>query len=289
MEKAMAAFEKYTDNAVIYKLRHNTRENPNPPKNIDIDSKRTQYNYSLHPSECGSTARANKSYYNQRLKEVYHYNRADVKTACQWVITAPKDLSSEHEKVFFEETYNYLNSLYGKQNCIQAIVHYDEGVKNKNGEIIAGQPHLHYIFIPIIKNKGYMHPNKNGNITTSAQYEEKVCADQLINKRHLQNFHFNYQKWLNDRGIRCTVHSGITGGKNKSVEALKYETREIEKAKAHIYELEKENAALKEKVVSLEKELSKSHAQEIEKPSAWGHTSGWGKDISKSWETEKEF
>ena len=289
MEKIMAAFEKYTDNAVIYKLRHNTREHPHLPQNRDIDPERTQYNYYLHPPEHGLTALANKNYYNQQLKVVYHYNRADVKTACQWVITSPKDLSPKKEKAFFTETYNYLNSLYGEKNCIQAIVHYDEGVKNANGEIIAGQPHLHYMFIPVVKNKGYMQPNKKGNITTAAKYEEKVCVDQLITKQHLQYFHPNYQKWLNEHGLQCTVYSGITGGKNKSVEVLKNETKELEKAKSHIRELEKENAALKEKIISLEKEISKSHVKEIEKPSAWGHSSGWGKEFEKLWETEKEF
>lgn len=279
----MAAFDKYTDNAVIYELRHNTRENPRPPKNTDIDPERSQYNYSLHPADRGLTARENKDFYNQRMQEVYHYRRADVKTVCQWVITAPKDLSPKQEKAFFCETYNYLNSLYGEQNCIQAIVHYDEGVKNANGEIIAGQPHLHYMFIPVIENKGYMRPNKKGNITTAATYQEKVCADQLITKRHLQNFHPDYQKWLDEHGIRCTVHSGVTGGKNKSIEELKYATREIEKAKSRIQQLEKENAALKEKIILLEREKAKDAEHEH---SAWGSSAGWGKDINK-W--EKEF
>ena len=234
LEKTMAAFEKYTDNAVIYKMRHNTRENPRPPKNVDIDSERSKFNYSLHPKDRGYTARENKNYYNQRMKEVYHYNRADVKTACQWVITAPKDLPPEQEKAFFQETYNYLNSLYGERNCIQAVVHYDEGFLVKNPEtgkedLQIGKPHLHYMFIPVVENKGYMKPNKKGNITTAAQYREKVCVDQLVNKRHLQNFHPGYQRWLDKHGVHCTVHSGVTGGKNRTVEELKYTTKELEK------------------------------------------------------------
>lgn len=282
----MAAFEKFTDNAVIFKMRHITRESPRPPKNIDIDPARSQNNYSLHPADRGSSARENKNYYNQRLKEVYHYKRADVKTACQWIITAPNDLSPEQEESFFRETYNYLNSLYGEKNCIQAIVHYDEGVRNKNGELIEGRPHLHYMFIPVIENKNYMQPNKKGNITTASKYKEKVCADKLINKWHLKIFHPEFQKWLDERGIRCTVHSGITGGKNKSVEELKYITRELERARECIQELEKENTALKEKVHSLEKQITKQQEREIEKSSGWGNSSGWGKEHNKEWERD---
>ena len=280
----MAAFEKYTDNAVIYEMRHNTRENPRPPKNVDIDSDRSEYNYALHPADRGSTARENKDYYNQRMQEVYHYNRADVKTACQWVITAPKDLPPEQEEDFFRETYAYLNSLYGEENVLQAVVHYDEGIKNETGEIIAGQPHLHYMFVPVIENKGYMKPNKSGNITTAATYQEKVCADQLINKKHLQSFHPDYQKWLDERGIHCTVHSGVTGGKNRTVDELKYTTRELEKAKARVSELEKENEILKERVLSLEHELTKQQEKDVEK-NAWGSVSGWG-EVNQEWEEE---
>ena len=277
----MGSFEKYMDNAVIYELKHNTREHARPPKNIDIDPERTKDNYALHLAERGSSARQNKDYYNRRIQEVYRFNRADVKTACQWIVTAPKDLPLEQEKDFFRETYNYLNSLYGEQNCIQAIVHYDEGVKNEEGEIIAGRSHLHYMFIPVVENKKYLKPNKKGNITTAAKYREKVCADQLINKKHLEKFHPDYQKWLNDHGIRCTVHSGITGGKNRTVEELKYETREIEKSRARIRELEKENAELKEKVISLEQQLSKQREH-----SGWSSAPGWGKEKSRSWEKD---
>lgn len=279
----MAAFEKYTNNYVVYALKHNTRENPRPSKNIDIDPTRTQYNYSLHPEDRGLTAKENKQYYNHRMQEVYHYNRADVKTACQWIITAPKDLAPEQEKAFFKESYNYLNSLYGEENCIQATIHYDEGVKNSDGKIIAGQPHLHYTFIPVIENKKYMKPNKKGNITTAARYKEKVCVDNLINKKHLQQFHPNFQKWMNDKNIRCTVHSGITGGKNRTIEELKYSTRELEKARTRIIELEKENKMLNEKIINLQEKV---HQYEVEKESSWGSTSIWGKEIDKSWEEE---
>ena len=95
----LAALERYTTNAVSYILRHNTRENPKPPSNIDIDPTRSQLNDTLTP-ERGDTARQCKDYYNSRLNEVYHMNRSDIITACQWVITAPADLAQEQEQDF---------------------------------------------------------------------------------------------------------------------------------------------------------------------------------------------
>ena len=271
----MASIEKYTDNAVTYELKHNTREHSHPPKNIDIDADRSSQNYFLTPESHGRTARESKTYYNQRLKEVYKYNRADVKTACQWVITAPADLNPKDQQRFFEETYNFLNSLYGEKNCIQCVVHCDEGVKNKAGEIIAGRNHLHYMFLPVVKNNKFMKVNKNGNLTAASKFEEKVCADDIIKPKHLQSFHPNFQKWLDDKGIKCTVYSGITGGKNKSVSELK----ELTRAKEHIKELEAENKQLKEKVKDLENKLTKNHVNSNEQ---WG-SFNWGEENKITW------
>lgn len=280
----LAALERYTTNAVSYILRHNTRENPKPPSNIDIDPTRSQLNDTLTP-ERGDTARQCKDYYNSRLNEVYHMNRSDIITACQWVITAPADLAQEQEQDFFKESYAYLNHLYGQENCVQCTVHRDEGVKDKDGQIVAGRSHMHYVFLPVVENKKYMVPNKKGNITKIATYQEKLCADELITKKHLKAFHPDFQRWLDNAGIKCTVHSGVTGGKNRTVEALKTETREILLQKERIATLEAENQALKDRIKELEKELSHKKEHEHTKSTSWGTRSGWGKEIS--W--EKEF
>ena len=291
----MARVEKYTHSSVIYELRHNFRESPKPSKNIDIDTTRSFLNYSLHPSSHGCSAVECKHYYDQRLAEVYHYRRADIKTMCQWIVTAPQDLKAEDRKLFFRETYNFLNGLYGEKNCISAIVHFDEGIKDKSGNVFVGQPHLHYLFIPVVANNKYMKKNKKGHLTTMSVYEEKVCANELLTKNHLKLFHKNFSQFLKSKHIKCSVYSGITNGKNRSVKDLKTETREfleknhvLEKEnttlKEKIHDLEKENATLKENIISLKHDISKLHEREIEKPAAWGNTSGWGKEFSKSWE-----
>ena len=193
-------------------------------------------------------------------------NRSDIITAAQWVITAPQDLAANQEKQFFQETFRYLNSLYGEENCIQCVVHYYECFKNKTGEIIAGRAHLHYVFLPVVENQKYMVANKKGNITKKNTYREKLCADELINKKHLKDFHPGYQKWMDSAGINCSVHTGITCGKSRTVEQLKHETREIERQKEIIASLKAENKQLKERV----RELEKEHEVTNEWGSSWG-------------------
>lgn len=250
----MASIQKYTHGEVIYMLRHNARECPRPASNTDIDPSRTPNNYTLLPDRV--TADSCREYYRQRLGEVYHMQRKDIVTACQWVITAPQDLAPEQERDFFDATLEYLNNLYGADNCIQAIVHKDEGVKDQDGNIIAGRAHLHYLFLPVVANDKYMQPNKHGNITAKAQYTHKLCANDLINRRHLQQWHTDYQQWINDAGIHATVQSGVTGGRNKTVDMLKSETK--------IRSLERENDLLRDKIATLEREKSRELDYDLE-------------------------
>lgn len=275
----MAAMEKYTDSMVLYKLRHVTRESGKFPSNIDIDHNLSGKNYSLAPPDRGTTARENKRYYNKRMKEIYKYGRSDVNTAVQWVITAPKDLPAEQEKAFFTESYRYLNSLYGEKNCIQCVVHVDEGVRDRSGNHIAGSHHMHYTFIPAVQNKSYMTPNKKGNITKQNTFKEKISSDALLTRKHLQQFHPNYQRWLDSHGIDATVYSGVTGGKNRTVAELKTETRELLKAKEQIQSLKQENEKLKETIKSLEKKLEQTKTAETEMEWGSGSTSAWGNHV----------
>lgn len=263
----MARVEKYTAGAVIYQLRHNTRECPKPPSNIEIDPERSKQNYTL--SSHGNTAKECYEYYKKRISEVYVYGNKAVNTMASWVITAPADLSESQEKAFFEAAADYCNSLYGEKNVIQAVVHKDEGVKNSEGIIIAGRPHLHYSFIPVVNNNRYMKPNAHGNITEMARYQEKVCANDLLNKNHLQSWHIDFQKFLDKRGIKCSVINGATSGGNRTVAELKDKTK--------IEMLTKEKEQLKHKIRNLENSKERS-------ASPWSYTAGWTGD--KSWENE---
>ena len=268
----MARFEKYTTHAAAAMLFHNSREFPEgfSPANIDIDSSRSALNYSLNKN--ATTLKECKIYFKKRLSEIYCYKNAELKTLGQWVITAPADLPTELERAFFQSAHDYMNSLYGEKNCIQSIVHMDEGVKNDKGEIVAGRPHLHYSFIPATENKKYLQKDGRGCISKQNHYKEKCCVHDIINKQHLREFNSGLQKMCNERGIKCTIANNATAGGNRSVAQLKDKTR--------IELLEKERNQLKEQLKELEYNKQNN-------PWSKG-SSGWSKG-EKTWNYEEEY
>lgn len=192
----MASVKKFTESAVVNQLRHIERTIAHP-ENMDIEKDRTVQNYSLLPQREISSY----EYYRKRKSELYCYNRADVKVMAGWIVTAPKDLPMSEMEKFFNVTYEFLAERYGEKNCVQAVVHNDEG----------GQPHIHFLFIPAAADK------KHGG--------EKICANDVLNKAELRNFHSALQKYLLDYGVQANILTGITKtqGGNRTVRELKQE------------------------------------------------------------------
>ena len=192
----MASVKKFTESAVVNQLRHIERTIAHP-ENMDIEKDRTVQNYSLLPQREISSY----EYYRQRKSELSCYNRADVKVMAGWIVTAPKDLPMSEMEKFFNVTYEFLSERYGEKNCVQAVVHNDEG----------GQPHIHFLFIPAAADK------KHGG--------EKICANDVLNKAELRNFHSALQKYLLDHGVQANILTGITKtqGGNRTVRELKQE------------------------------------------------------------------
>lgn len=300
----MASSVKHKDGAIAYHLKHNAREySPDhPPRNKDIRPELKELNYTLYPTPDmiqeyktnhakqlakhtidRSESMLSKSLYHNRMEEIYRMNRKDLVCSVQWCCTLPKELKTaplHEQRRFFEETYRFLNHKYGANNCIHCSVHYDEGVRNKHGELLIGSPHLHYIFIPTVPVT-----DTNPKHAQSA-FAEKLNAKILVNKKHLKSFHSEYQKWIHQAGIEANVNPKNTNGKSRSVFELKAETR--------IRELELENQQLKTRVVKLEHELAHTKELSKEPESPWGSVSGWGsqntsreKGVHRIW--EKEF
>ena len=194
----MASVEKFDQHALVNVLRHNERTIATP-SNKDIDPSRENLNYSLAPDRGMSSF----DYFKKRKAELYCYNRADIKVMAGWVVTAPKDLPADQHQAFFESVHRFLLERYGEENCIQSIVHKDE----------AGQPHLHYMFIPVAPDK------KHGG--------EKICANDVLTRRELRNFHPALQKHLQADGINARIMSGVTAaqGGNRTVREMKQEKR----------------------------------------------------------------
>lgn len=271
---SMAAFRKHYNAAVYSLLKHNNREAQNP-SNTDIDPARQKLNYNLTPPDRGNTLAENKEYYNNRLNEVYHYKRDTLVTCGEWIVTAPVDLPKEQEGAFFKACYDFFNSKYGEKNVFHCSIHYDEGIKNDQGEIVWGKPHMHYMFIPVVSC-----PEKKG-------YIEKVCSKELIDRKHLLTIHPELQRYIEQQGIHCNVNPKNTEGKNRSVRELKKESREYLAAMERIKALEQENTALKKEL-----EILKEKQREVSSAptrSRFGTRKEINIEREKQWEKEKDI
>lgn len=194
----MSSVKKFTEKSVVNQLRHIERTLENP-SNKEIDATRLHKDYFLSPERDMSSY----SYYKWRKEQLYVYNRKDVVTMAGWVVTAPKDLAVNDEKGFFEAVYRFLEERYGKENVVSAVVHGDE----------EGQPHLHFCFIPVVPDK------KHGG--------EKICANDVLNRKELSDFHPALQKYLRENGINAKIMNGVTRaqGGNRTVRELKQERK----------------------------------------------------------------
>jgi len=162
--------------------------------NQEIDISRTHLNYNLAPErEIGQIG-----FIQQRKSEIKCQQRKDVNLMCSWVITAPKEMSAEDTRKFFEESYKFMANRYGgDKNVISAYVHMDEN-----------RPHMHFAFVPVVidKKKGF----------------EKVSAKEVITKTDLQTFHTDLSKHMEEVfGRDIGVLNEATKEGNKSVEELK--------------------------------------------------------------------
>ena len=191
---SLASVKKFTAGAVYNQLRHDLRQIEHP-SNEDIDPDRCDLNYVLSPQREIS----DYDYFLQRKEELYVYGRSDVKVMASWIVTAPDDLAVVDEKRFFQSVYDFLEERYGAENTVQATVHRDEG----------GKPHLHYCFIPVVEDI------KHGG--------EKICANEVLDRKELRSFHPALQRHLEGDGIDCHVQTGITEkiGHNLTVDELK--------------------------------------------------------------------
>ena len=197
-EITMASVEKFSVGAVRNQLRHNRREIEHSG-NPDIDPSRQGQDYVLSPDR-GMTE---YDYFLHRKSELYCYNRDDVKVMAGWIVTAPQDLDPARYDDFFCATYDFMANRYGKENVVQAIVHDDEG----------GQPHLHFCFIPVEED---------------LKHEQgcKICANDVLDRRELRNFHPDLQRYLDEHGLEdAHVMTGVTKrqGGNRTVAQLKAE------------------------------------------------------------------
>ena len=238
----MASIDKHGADT-LYSIRHNVRQLPpeKAPSNLEIDPERTKDNTNLVKRWEHDEKRAKEiNDYRKKIEdEIFHYNRKDLVRSVEVVITLPADCPSEQEEAFFKESYNYVVSTLpmGEKCVFLAEVHRDEGKIQKDGvTVIESPPHMHIMYVPGVPD------------TKHDGYDFKLCADQLTKRAQLKQFHPKFQKWLDDAGIKATVHSGVTGGQNVSVSELKQLTKETGLTLTEVKELQKDKNLLLDKL-----------------------------------------
>ncbi|MCU6729050.1 chromosome segregation protein SMC [uncultured Ruminococcus sp.] len=199
----MAHLEKYTAAATGHMLAHYDRTHSSSTSNID--ESRIHLNYNLaetdQPLSC-------LDFLHKRMSEIKVLKRADVNVMCDWVITAPEDLTEDELPVFFDECYKFLTERYGRENVITAPVHMDET-----------SPHIHYSFIPVVTDKKKGIP--------------KLSAKERITRKDLSTFHQDLTKHMTAVfGKDIGILNGATVSGNKTIKQLKKMSENLKAFKA---------------------------------------------------------
>lgn len=229
--------EKFTRNQSTNILVHCNRSDPNRTyKNQKIDNSKTYLNYNLAPRHKGT----DYEFMKKRCEDLKILRRKDVNWLVSWVVTLPTDYTGD-EKVFFQETYNFLENRYGKENVVSAYVHLDET-----------SPHIHFCFVPVVFD------NK--------KQQFKVNAKKCIDKNELKYIHPQIQEYLESKlQTKVSILNGATIDGNKTVEQLKKETDIQQKALSEL--VKNPSTEIKKEVIEQMPKEQKDQIveQEIEK------------------------
>ena len=209
----MAHLKKNTRGSVKGLSTHFERKTDNH-SNEEIDVSRSHLNKDLMQDNSDMISR-----FDERLENVYCMKREDVKALGTWVVTLPDELKNEsqnNQNNFFEETKEFLDERYGKENAVCAVVHYDETT-----------PHLHYAFIPVTFDE--------------KKQREKVSAKEVLNRKDLQSFHDDLDKQLKEK--LPFYEKGILNNKTlpfENVEQVKKYNDELKNLESKLHKAETE-------------------------------------------------
>lgn len=232
----MAHVAKYPRSAIGHMLAHYDRSKSGLGDHIDPARTGLNYNLAAHQTL------PQLDFLQKRLQEVRCRNQKDVNVLCDWIVTAPKDLSAEEHDDFFRSVYRYLEDKYGKDNVISAYVHKDET-----------QPHMHFAFIPVTLDR------KRGDL--------KVSAKEVITRADLKKFHPDLQRHVeHDLGHHVSILNGATEKGNRSIAELKREsaTEKLEQVRASVDSIRTAYNALKDIIAAIEQSVQQEPRHDAE-------------------------
>ena len=249
-----------TKQAASGHIPHDFRERDNYG-NEDIDKSRTFLNQKFG-CQTGDEARkklrdriaeCDKTHPPKRIK-------ADRKTSIEIHIPSPReDLDDEKQREFFEKAYAELEVLFGKDNVIYGVTHFDEVHEyydphdKQNHNSRAG---MHVVIIPFTDEMSFVPDKYKSGLNMNNFYRRNLPT--IVNKKLDEVCHevfgFNYQ-------------DGSKTSNKETVEELKASSKKITKQKKSIehnksvlekqknkYESVQANIALKEQALKADRE-----------------------------------
>ena len=246
----MANFDKHDLKTAQRILRHNSRSVKNP-SNVDIRPELSYKNYSLIPphfdfSKGDIRFMSDYEYLQKTINrpDIYKYKRDDVKVLCSWIVQTPKGLPEDKLNLFFNETFNFLSKKY--PYVISAKVHVDENT-----------PHMHYTFVPVVPVKDDRQKQRFGG------KELKISANDLVNKKHLKDFHKELRDYLvkhvgPDAAGVVTGETALKG--NRTIRELK-EIRELGELNRELTEQNRELGEQNRGLAEQNRELKQENQQ----------------------------
>ena len=181
--------------------KHVQRENTNY-NNKDIDHEKTELNYDLIH---GHEKQNYKELIEKRIEAGYTGTRkirSDAVRHVDGIITSDneffQDMDQEQIKKYFQDSLEFLENEYGKENMLYATVHMDEST-----------PHMHFGFVPL---------TKDGRLS---------AKDVVGNKKALTEFQDRYHQFINQRGFQLDRGESkqITNKKHESMDKFKQSTK----------------------------------------------------------------
>lgn len=155
---------KMTDVQGIQK--HNQRQGISK-SNLDIDYKKSNENYDLMNDGNLKYESEIKQQIGERVKRK---TRANSVVLSEFMVTASPEfmesLSAGEQKKYFDQSLDFLQERYGRQNTLYAVVHHDEKT-----------PHMHVGIIPITK-------------------DERLSAKDIFNRVELQNLQTEFTEHM---------------------------------------------------------------------------------------------
>lgn len=211
--------KKFKMSSVKGLQRHDQRETENLA-NRDIDRERSGLNYDLHNDK--------NINYNEKVKEIIDEQymgkkaiRKDATVLVDTLVSSDKEffqnLGEDETKRYFEESYNKICDMYGKENIVSAVVHMDETT-----------PHMHLLSVPM---------TEDGRLSAKNVFDRKMLRnlqDELPKELQSKGFLIERGK-ESERKHTETFEYKLEQRKNAEKEVAKH----IENAKSKLDELSK--------------------------------------------------